>query len=296
MSVVGRVDALWRYPVKSMRGELLDGATVTDAGIFGDRLYAVQDAETGYIASAKHPRRWAPLLECRATYDSEPRVDRPIPPVVITLPDGARVRSTDLAVHDRLSLALGRTVRLITIATGVDTLVREADRSPLDRIGSGDVVTAEPLGIAAPAGLFFDYAPLHVLTTATLAAFTASHPRGDFNTTRFRANIVVATTDAHHGFVENAWLGHSASIGDVVRVAMIDPCPRCVVTTLAQEHVAADAEVLRTIHRSNAVASITAAPGVLFPAVAGAYASTSVAGLVAVGDVVAVHAASSGAR
>ncbi len=40
MSVVGRVDGLWRYPVKSMRGEELEEAFVGFSGIYGDRVFA----------------------------------------------------------------------------------------------------------------------------------------------------------------------------------------------------------------------------------------------------------------
>ena len=40
MTVVGRVAGLWRYPVKSMAGEELDGAEVSWHGLAGDRRWA----------------------------------------------------------------------------------------------------------------------------------------------------------------------------------------------------------------------------------------------------------------
>ena len=40
MSIVGKVEALWRYPVKSMRGEELQAAFVGVAGLYGDRAFA----------------------------------------------------------------------------------------------------------------------------------------------------------------------------------------------------------------------------------------------------------------
>jgi Uncharacterized Fe-S protein len=40
MSVVGTVESLWRYPVKSMRGEELDEIFAGFAGVYGDRLFA----------------------------------------------------------------------------------------------------------------------------------------------------------------------------------------------------------------------------------------------------------------
>ncbi len=40
MTVIGNVESVWRYPVKSMRGEMLDEAFVGFAGVYGDRVYA----------------------------------------------------------------------------------------------------------------------------------------------------------------------------------------------------------------------------------------------------------------
>ena len=44
MTVVGRLESVWRYPVKSMPGESLDEAYVDFAGVLGDRIYAVHHA------------------------------------------------------------------------------------------------------------------------------------------------------------------------------------------------------------------------------------------------------------
>src|SRR5439155_27383257 len=49
MSIIGKVDSLWRYPVKSMRGEELDEAFASYSGIYGDRVF-------GFRSSANHKR------------------------------------------------------------------------------------------------------------------------------------------------------------------------------------------------------------------------------------------------
>jgi len=69
---VGTVRALWRFPVKSMLGEQLDAAELTEGGIVGDRAYAIRDRETGKVASAKHSKRWPNLLACRAAFIEPP--------------------------------------------------------------------------------------------------------------------------------------------------------------------------------------------------------------------------------
>ena len=44
MSLVGKVESLWRYPIKSMRGEELEEAFVGFSGVYGDRLYAFKSS------------------------------------------------------------------------------------------------------------------------------------------------------------------------------------------------------------------------------------------------------------
>ena len=69
----GSVVGLWRYPVKSMMGEELNAAEVTDRGLVGDRQFAVVDASTGKVAGAKNPRKWGNFVDFRAAYVEAPR-------------------------------------------------------------------------------------------------------------------------------------------------------------------------------------------------------------------------------
>jgi uncharacterized protein len=279
---VGSVVGLWRYPVKSMQGEEVDSATITQRGVLGDRAYALMDRATGYIVSAKHPRKWSAMLACRAVFAEPPRPGAPLPPVWITLPDGAVVNSAQANIDQLLSCALGRDVTLLAEAPPSPT--READRTPIDGSASQEMIRQEAIGLAAPAGTFFDHAVLHVLTTATLSRLQALYPAGRFAVSRFRPNIVVAPVGDDQGFVENTWLGRRLMFGADVQMQLIDPCPRCVVTTLAQGDLPRDMGILRTVGQHNAAASVTLAPGVVLSAVAGAYARVLQGGTLRVGD------------
>jgi uncharacterized protein YcbX len=198
-----------------------------------------------------------------------------------------------------LSRLLGREVRLIRASTVVAGALREADRTPLhdgEASPAPDPLTAnvreEPLGLAAPPGTVFDVAPLHVLTSTTLARLGALRPGSEFDVRRFRPNIVLTWSEAGgadresldglSGFVENGWIGRTLILGDL-RLAVIDPTPRCVVTTLAQADLPSDPGVLRTVARANAATSATLAPGVRFPAVVGVYATIERPGNLRVG-------------
>jgi uncharacterized protein YcbX len=110
--LVGAVETLLRYPVKSMRGERLTELPVTPAGAVGDRAWALRDPATGRIASAKTVPR---LLELQARYVVEPTVDRR-GTAVITLPGGDEVGTDDPSVSAAISEALGRELRLESAA------------------------------------------------------------------------------------------------------------------------------------------------------------------------------------
>lgn len=277
---------IWRYPVKSMQGEALAEAALGERGIAGDRAYAILDRATGTIASAKHPRKWAALLACSARFAAPPRAGAPPPPVRITLPDGSSTGSDDPAVDRLLSAALGREVALIT-ALG-DAPEREADRTPLDGPGDEPLIRREPLALGAAAGTFFDYGTLHMLSTASLAHLQTHHPAGLVAARRFRPNLLLAAPGAEPA--ELAWLGRELRVG-AAAVRAIDPCPRCVVTTLAQGDLPRDPGILRALTAHTAAASVTLAPGHVFQAVAGIYASVLVGGPVRLGDEVVVEPA-----
>jgi hypothetical protein len=85
--MVGSVAELWRFPVKSMKGERLERAQLTEAGLVGDRAYALIDVDTGKVVSAKSVKLFPNLLACRAAFIAPPQAGREVPPVRIDLPD-----------------------------------------------------------------------------------------------------------------------------------------------------------------------------------------------------------------
>ena len=104
------VVSLWRYPVKSMQGEEINSSRVTERGLFGDRAYALMDAEDGKTVTAKNPKKWPTLFRFRAAF-AEPAADAAtVPPVRITLPGGETLLSTQPDLDGALSQALGRAV------------------------------------------------------------------------------------------------------------------------------------------------------------------------------------------
>ena len=245
----GSVVALWRYPVKSMMGEELNAAEVTERGFVGDRRFAVVDAATGKVAGAKNPRKWGNFFDFRAAYVEPPKTGSKLPAVRLTLPDGTVVSSEQPDLAPILSKALGREVAFAEAQHGGESSGAQAEEywPDMEGLDHRDTVTEWEL----PAGTFFDLAVVHLLTTATIERLRALYPEGRFEVRRFRPNIVVATGPDAQGFVENDWIGHTIAIGGEVRLQITGPCPRCVMTTLPQGDLPKDAGILRTAAQHN---------------------------------------------
>lgn len=240
---LGRVTAIWRYPVKSMAGEELEACEVTQSGLLGDRAYALVDETNGVIASAKNPRTWPSLLAYRAAFTEPPRLGDELPPVQITFPDGRTLKS-GAQTAEALSAALGRRVALSAHPPAQPVLQQFWP----DREGTaGEAITDE----AMPQGTFFDLALVNILLTTTLDQLTRAYPEGQFVVRRFRPNILVAPEVLGTEDPEPQWVGRTLAVGDALRIRIDARCTRCVMTTLAQPDLPKDAGILRTVVRAN---------------------------------------------
>lgn len=227
--MLGTIASIWRYPVKSMQGEELAEASVGERGIAGDRGFALRDRADGKVATAKNPRKWPTLFAFWAALDG--------PGVRITLPDGTVLPAGAPGADDALSSAIGRPVAL------------EAAGAPgMSEAASPDDPSAPVSVFPLPEGTFFDCAPVHLLTSATLARLGAAYASGRFERPRFRPNLVVAADG--DGFVENEWIGKTLAIGGA-RLHVTAPAGRCIMTTLPQLDLPPDAAILKTIAREN---------------------------------------------
>ncbi len=236
---VGEIAALWRYPVRSLRGESLPALDVGLAGVVGDRRYAVADPEIEELVSAAQgKRRWRGLVTMSARYDGAPREDY-VPPATVETAEGVTLRTDDADADLRLAEIVGRPARLVREGT-----------------------------VKAPYG----YAPVHLLTTASLAALTAHYPSSRFAAERFRPNILL-DTGTTEGFVESGWIGRVLAVGEHLRLVVSDHCVRCVMTTLAQGDLPQDPAILQVVNEANGTH-------------AGIYADVTKAGAAKVGDAV----------
>ncbi len=269
MTVVGEVAGMRRYPVKSMLGEEVAELVLGTGGVAGDRALALLDVATGRVATAKHPRLWRGLLQFSAVLDGAA--------VRITLPDGRVVGSDDAGVDGVLSAAIGRSVHLVGVRPAGATVERPAPEDVLEHGVEAEVPFAElEIAQGTTGSTFVDYAPVHLITTATLE-------RIGTDAVRYRPNLVVASP-AGDPYAENGWVGREVAVGDVLLRGIL-PTPRCSVPTLEHGGLPRAAHAVRTLLAENRVD--VEGFGVL--PCAGVYAEVLIGGTVHAGDTVALR-------
>jgi uncharacterized protein YcbX len=284
--MLGTVTTLRRYPVKSMLGEDLQAGDVSRAGLAGDRRLAVVSRRTGKIASAKYPRLWRDMLtlSAEAALPADVTEGREAA-ALITLPDGKTVRSTDADVDGILSGLLDEPVTLTATPPAGASLDRAVPEAVLrDGIAAPVPATLVEIGAVAPPGTFVDFAPLHLITTATLDRIAELSPYRRADVERYRPNVVIGTGGS--GFTENDWLGRELRVGPDLVLRVIARTPRCAIPTLAHGPLPRDTEALRVVARNNRVSPL---PDADPEPCAGVYAEVLQPGRISTGDPVRWH-------
>ena len=207
--------------------------------------------------------------------------------IVVSDSAGNQIDLTDPDFDVKISEWLGRRIRLIDVRpAGIELNRARPDEVMTDGVEA--TVTQDVLAIAsaAPAGGFFDFAPLHLMTSASLDATRAAAPAASIEAERYRPNIVIETPSSQM-FAENQWVGRRLRIGAHVSIEVIAPTPRCAVPMLAQGSLPHSREAVAVVNRLNRIEFPPLGPGT-FPCL-GAYATVVATGPVKRGDQVVLE-------
>ncbi len=237
MSVVGTVESLWRYPVKSMRGEELEELFAGYAGVYGDRLFAFQSSAspkgfpffTGrdqcqmirYHARFRNPegaaspvnwteaQKLSPNLNPISANASELMVD-------VETPEGKTFAINDPALIDNLRVNIDGSHEL--------TLLR-SDKAMTD---------CRPLSIFA------------VQTVKKLGEETGMA----VDKRRFRANVYL-DLQSSAGFAEDQFVDKTLRIGSKVVVSVLARDGRCMMITLDPDTAEKSPAILKAVAQAH---------------------------------------------
>ena len=213
MTVIGRVESVWRYPVKSMRGEELEEAFVGFSGIYGDRIFAFRSSTAIRGFPYLTAREQAAMLLCRPVFRHREQMSAP-PNLADATALGSGVTPLFAPPHEQI----------------VDVYTRGGDVFAVDdprlieylRDGAGE---RHELTLLQSDRAMTDCRPVSLISIQTVRQL------GDevgtvLDKRLFRASIYADLNDAA-GFAEDALVGRQVLIGPKVRAAFVCRDSRC---------------------------------------------------------------------
>ncbi len=237
MSIVGRVESLWRYPVKSMRGEQLEQAFVGYAGVYGDRLYAFRSSGAPKGFPYLTAREQEEMLLYRPRYRHPAYAAKPVnlaeaeamPPGITPVYAPASDLALDIETSAGKMLAVDDPALIGMLHEGI----RETHQLTLHR--SDRAMT--------------DCRPISLLSTQT-ARQLSEELSANIDKRRFRANVYLDlfSTEA---FGEDAFVGRTLRIGAKAVITILERDPRCKIITLDPDTAQANPEVMKVVARAH---------------------------------------------
>ena len=237
MSVVGTVESLWRYPVKSMRGEELDEMFAGYAGVYGDRIFAFTSSvnKKGFPYFTGRDQRQ--MLRYRPRFRNPDKAARPL-----NLPDAASLGSgltplyadqddllVDIETPDAKTFAINDPMLIENLREGID------DKHQLKLIRSERALTdCRPVSIFA------------VQTVKQLGEETGV----SVDKRRFRANVYLDLVSSN-GFAEDEFVGRSLRLGSKVVVSVLARDARCMMITVDPETAEKTPAILKTVAQAH---------------------------------------------
>lgn len=257
MKIVGRVESLWRYPVKSMRGEELNQVFVGFAGVYGDRVYAFHSSTAPKGFPYFTGREQQEMLLYR------PRFRHP----------DAMMMPPNFAEAD----ALGSGLTAIygapdNFAIDVETPSGETmtiDDPALIRKLRENLGDAHELTLLRSHRAMTDCRPISIFSIHTAGELSREVGTA-LDKRRFRANVYAELVSGKP-FEEDEFVGRSLRIGGKVTISVVDRDARCKMITLDPDTGQANPEVMRQLARNHDTK-------------AGIYAVVIVEGLIQPGD------------
>jgi uncharacterized protein len=257
MSIIGKVDSVWRYPVKSMRGEELVEAFAGYSGIYGDRVFAFKSSASPKGFPYLTAREQRKLLQYRPHFRYPDKAARPInlgeaeklSPNINPISASAAELMIDVETPDGKMFAIDDPALIDNLRTDID------EKHELTLLRSDKAITdCRPLSIFA------------VQTARRLGEETGVA----VDKRRFRANIFVDLTSSD-GFAEDAFVGRSLRIGSKVVVSILQRDARCMMITLDPDTGEKEPAILKKVAQAH-------------EGMAGVYGAVLVEGIMQKGD------------
>jgi len=257
MRVIGKVDSLWRYPVKSMRGEELKEAFVGFSGVYGDRLFAFKDAAAPGGFPYLTAREQQDMLLYRPRFQNSDKAAKP--PNLTEAEDMAPGITPIFA--DSAELALN-------VETPSGEVLAVDDPALIDQLRTG-LKDKHALTLLRSDRALTDCRPVSLFSLQTTRQL-GEEIETVLDKRRFRANVYM-DLEAVDGFSEDGLVGKTLQIGSKVVLSILERDPRCKMITLDPDTAESNPKILRIVAKGH-------------DGMAGIYSAVLVEGAVKPGD------------
>ena len=261
MKVVGTVESLWRYPVKSMAGERLTEAYMGFTGIYGDRCYAFRNSAARRGFPYLNATVQQQMLRYRPKFKFPTRAAKP-PNLLEATSIVPGVNPVDAEPGD-MSL---------DVETPSGTTVAIDDPGLIGMLREG-LRGENHITLVRSARALTDCRPVSLISTQTVKQI-GDELGGPVDNRRFRANIYLNLA-ADNGFAEDKLVGRKLRLGSKSEVAILERDPRCKILSLDPDTGEHNPEVLRQVVQAHG-------------AYAGVYCAVLIEGVLLEGDTVEV--------
>ena len=255
MSIIGTISSLWRYPVKSMRGEEMDELFAGYAGVYGDRLFAFasSSAPKGFPFFTGRDQRQ--MIRYVARYRNPEKAARP---VNVAEAEGSNANPISASASELM----------IDVETPEGKTFAIDDPALLDHLRA-NLDGNHELTLLRSEKAITDARPLSIFSLQS--AKTLSEETGvAVDKRRFRANVYLDLTSGD-GFAENEFVGRTLRLGSKVMVAVLARDSRCMMITLDPDTAEKTPGILKAVAQAH-------------EGTAGVYAAILTEGLIRKGD------------
>ena len=235
MGLIGKVESLWRYPVKSMRGEELDEIFAGYPGVYGDRVFAF----TSSLSPKGFPfftgRDQRQMIRYHARFRNPEKAARPINLAEAESSGANPISANASELMIEVETPDGKTIAIDDVAL-IDNLRANIDgKHELKLLRSDKAITdCRPLSIFA------------LQSAKKLGEETGTN----VDKRRFRANVYVDLTNAA-GFAEDQFVGKTLRIGSKVVVSVLERDPRCMMITLDPDTAEKTPAILKQVAQAH---------------------------------------------
>jgi hypothetical protein len=238
MSNIGKVDSLWRYPIKSMRGEELQQAFLSFSGVYGDRLFAFKSAASPKGFPYLTGREQQVMVRYRPRFrDAEKAAQPP------NLTEARAIGAGVTALHaDPAELA-------VDVETPSGEILAMDDAKLIRMLGEG-IGREHTLTLVQSGRALTDCRPVSLFSIQT-AQQLGREVGVTADKRRFRANIYLNLNNAAAGFGEDALVGRSLRIGSKAVISILERDPRCKMITLDPDTGESTPEFLRKVAQAH---------------------------------------------